>query len=239
MIAHRKALRLYEVNSHTPAGFAPAATPPNLQLLILRLWMPRNKMIQFEIRALFTSTTIRVYQAFSDHIADFALEHGAFGGPFKMTRMSWIKPSFLWMMHRSGWGQKPGQERILGIDISRDGFEWALAHSTLSHYDPLVHSSKEDWRLTIENFPVRIQWDPERSITSQKQNNRSIQIGLSGKALELYVENWVQSIQEVTGLAHEIRTKVLRGKMQEAQILLPIERPYPLSKSLRQTIGAN
>ncbi|WP_422570328.1 DUF4291 family protein, partial [Erwinia billingiae] len=28
--------------------------------------------------------------------------------------MTWIKPSFLWMMYRSGWGMKdPGQKRIL------------------------------------------------------------------------------------------------------------------------------
>ncbi|MGW1086997.1 DUF4291 family protein [Streptomyces sp. NPDC002596] len=25
--------------------------------------------------------------------------------------MTWIKPSFLWLMHRSNWAQKSGQER--------------------------------------------------------------------------------------------------------------------------------
>jgi len=40
--------------------------------------------------------------------------------------MTWIKPSFLWMMYRSGWATKPGQEHILATQITRDGFEWAL-----------------------------------------------------------------------------------------------------------------
>jgi hypothetical protein len=38
--------------------------------------------------------------------------------------MTWIKPSFLWMMYRCGWATKPGQERVLAIQITREGFEW-------------------------------------------------------------------------------------------------------------------
>jgi hypothetical protein len=45
--------------------------------------------------------------------------------------MTWIKPSFTWMMHRSGWGAKERQERILAIEFLRSGFEWALAHACL------------------------------------------------------------------------------------------------------------
>jgi hypothetical protein len=39
------------------------------------------------------------------------------------------QPSFLWMMYRSGWATKPGQERVLATAITRDGLEWALAHA--------------------------------------------------------------------------------------------------------------
>src|SRR5450830_1440408 len=79
-----------------------------------------------QIRAVYDATTIRVYQAYSDVIADAALTQGTFiSPPFKMERMTWIKPSFLWMMYRAGWGLKDaGQSRILAIDISREGFEW-------------------------------------------------------------------------------------------------------------------
>lgn len=80
-----------------------------------------------QIRALYDATTITVYQAYSPAIADAALRAGAFVPPFKEARMTWIKPSFLWMMYRSGWGTKPGQERTLAVRITREGFEAALA----------------------------------------------------------------------------------------------------------------
>ncbi|MFM7200125.1 MAG: DUF4291 family protein, partial [Myxococcota bacterium] len=60
-----------------------------------------------QIRAVYDDKTIRVYQAYSDAIADSALKHQTFvAPPFKMERMTWIKPSFLWMMYRAGWGYK-------------------------------------------------------------------------------------------------------------------------------------
>ena len=64
--------------------------------------------------------TIVVYQAYKKTIADFAVQHQKFGGPdFSFNRMSWIKPNFLWMMYRSSWSAKEGQERILAIWIKQ------------------------------------------------------------------------------------------------------------------------
>ena len=57
--------------------------------------------------------------------------------------MTWIKPSFNWMMYRSGYATKPGQEVVLAIDIARDGFEWALKNAVLSNFVPSVHGSHE------------------------------------------------------------------------------------------------
>lgn len=77
-----------------------------------------------QIRACYTDQTIIVYQAYSPEIAEPALSAGRFVPPFKRDRMTWIKPSFLWMMYRCGWATKPGQERLLAIEMTRDGFEW-------------------------------------------------------------------------------------------------------------------
>lgn len=56
-----------------------------------------------QIRAVYNDQTIRVYQAYSDAIANTALLNQTFvSPPFKMERMTWIKPSFLWMMYRAG-----------------------------------------------------------------------------------------------------------------------------------------
>jgi hypothetical protein len=35
--------------------------------------------------------------------------------------MTWIKPSFLWMMYRCGWGAKEGQESVLVVEITCTG----------------------------------------------------------------------------------------------------------------------
>src|SRR5262245_21552067 len=76
-----------------------------------------------QIRADFDRDTIVVYQAYSPAIADAALEAQRFVPPFSLHRMTWIKPSFLWLMHRSHWGQKRGQERVLAVRIKRAGWE--------------------------------------------------------------------------------------------------------------------
>ena len=79
----------------------------------------------YEIRATYDTKTITVYQAYNDAIADAALAAQIFVSPFSFHRMTWIKPSCLWLMERSNWGQKPGQERILAVNISRAGWDEA------------------------------------------------------------------------------------------------------------------
>jgi hypothetical protein len=78
------------------------------------------------VRALYDESSITVYQAYPKEIAQRAVKAGTFVAPFKSDRMTWIKPSFLWMMYRSGWATKPNQEHVLSIEIARAGFEWAF-----------------------------------------------------------------------------------------------------------------
>lgn len=179
-----------------------------------------------QIRAVYDSKTIRVYQAYSDVIADSALKHQAFvAPPFKMDRMTWIKPSFLWMMYRAGWGYKDeGQKRILAIDITREGFEWALAHSCPSHPDPGM--SHHEWEQLKSRSPVRIQWDPERDLLLQPLEHRAIQIGLSKEAVQRYTGEWIQRITDATSLAHEIHSLVAEGRIDEAKSAIPKEMAY-------------
>lgn len=191
-----------------------------------------------QIRALFDDETIAVYQAYAPEIAEPALVAGTFVPPFGLNRMTWIKPSFLWMAYRSGWATKPGQTRVLRIHLKRAGFEWALAHSTLSHYDPAHHESEESWRATIASSPVRIQWDPEQTLNLQPQPKvRSIQIGLSPEAVHHYVHDWITSIDDVTPAMHDIHD-LAQTDPAAAHAALPAERPYPLPLDLATHIGA-
>jgi hypothetical protein len=53
------------------------------------------------ILAQFDEETILVFQAYRPSIGRFTVENGFSGGDFRYSRMSWIKPNFLWMMYRS------------------------------------------------------------------------------------------------------------------------------------------
>jgi hypothetical protein len=191
-----------------------------------------------QVRAVFDETTITVYQAFNAEIAEAALAAGSFVPPFKRERMTWIKPSFLWMMYRSGWATKPGQDRILAVAIRRSGFQWALEHSCLSHFDPRLYSSWMEWRHRCETVPVRVQWDPERDVKQQALPYRSLQVGLRGEAVDRYIIEWIAQIRDITTLANDVKSALDTGGEVAARQLLPDERPYPLSSTLANRIGA-
>jgi hypothetical protein len=178
------------------------------------------------INAAYDERLITVYQAYNPEIAEAALAAGGFVPPFSRTRMTWIKPSFLWMMHRSGWATAPGQERVLAIRIRRDGFDWAMRNSCLSSYDAGVHASHDEWRRRLATTSVRVQWDPDRDLRMRTLPQRAVQIGLKGEALRRYVDEWTTDITDVTELAHEIRDLVRAGHTERAEALRPKERAY-------------
>jgi hypothetical protein len=190
-----------------------------------------------QIRARFDADTITVYQAYDPAIAEPALAAQTFVDPFKRDRMTWIKPSFLWMMYRCGWATKPGQTRVLAINLARNGFEWALAHSAQSH--PADGEDPDAWRARLAAAPVRIQWDPERSLRLERLEHRSIQIGLSGEAVDRYAGEWITAISDVTGLARTIAADVEAGRLEDAERRLPAERPYPLPEEIAKTVRAS
>jgi Domain of unknown function (DUF4291) len=192
-----------------------------------------------QVRAVFDESTIVVYQAYPPEIAEPALAAGTFVPPFGMSRMTWIKPSFLWMAYRSGWASKPGQTSVLRIRIKRSGFEWALANSCLSHFDRKQHTSEAAWSAQVRKTPVRVQWDPEQTIHMQPQQKiRSLQIGLSGEAVELYVNDWITSIEDATTEMRHVRD-VVKTDPRAATDLLPAEIPYPLPNDVAQHIAAS
>jgi Domain of unknown function (DUF4291) len=191
-----------------------------------------------QVRAVYTDTTITVYQAYAPGIAVPAVAHGHFVPPFQRDRMTWIKPSFLWMMYRSGWATKPGQERVLAVEITRTGFRWALDHACLSQFDPQLHVDHDQWRQELATSPVRVQWDPERSLTLQALPYRSLQVGLRGPAVHRYVDDWTVGISDVTVTAHAIRDLLRADDRAGAAALLPAERPYPLPERVAGPIGA-
>jgi hypothetical protein len=168
-----------------------------------------------EIRADYDDRHLTVYQAYSPVVAGPALTAGRFVPPFKVGRMTWIKPSFLWMMYRSGWGTKPDQECVLAVRITRSGFDSAVREAVPS--DEGI-GRKPD---------VRVQWDPERDLHLNQLPYRSLQLGLAGDASRRYVDEWIVGLTDVTALAHQVRDLARAGDLDGARALLPVERPYP------------
>ncbi|MBT2528122.1 DUF4291 domain-containing protein [Streptomyces sp. ISL-99] len=190
-----------------------------------------------EIRALHTETTITVYQAYAPAIGVPAAREGRFPATWKRERMTWIKPSFLWMMYRCGWGTKQDQETVLAIEITRAGFDWALRNACLSHYAPGVHADQAAWKRELRQAPARVQWDPERDIHLNPLPYRSLQLGLAGEAAGRYADEWTVSITDVTPLAHEVHALVRAGDPDAAARLLPQERVYPAVAELLAPLG--
>ncbi|MFE6662812.1 DUF4291 domain-containing protein [Streptomyces sp. NPDC057697] len=182
---------------------------------------------RYEIRAQHTGTTVTVYQAYAPAIGLPAARDGRFPDIWKRDRMTWIKPSFLWMMYRCGWAVKEGQETVLAVEITREGFDWALGNAELSHYVRGVHPDRATWQRNLRSAPARVQWDPERDLRLERLPYRSLQLGLSGEAARRYADEWTVSIRDVTPLARQVHERVRAGRLDEAAALLPRESPYP------------
>ncbi|HEU5229451.1 MAG TPA: DUF4291 family protein, partial [Ktedonobacteraceae bacterium] len=120
------------------------------------------------ILAQYDDDSIIVYQAYRPAIGHFAARHGYFGGEFSFSRMSWVKSNFLWMMYRSGWGRKEGQEVTLAVRLKRVAFDRLLAEAVHSHYVAEAYTNEEAWKLAVEQSSVRLQWDPDHDPTGAK-----------------------------------------------------------------------
>lgn len=194
-------------------------------------------MKQYEIRADYDCNTIVVYQAYRNEIGKPATKNKKFTPPFSFNRMTWIKPSFLWMMERCGYGQKAGQECILAIKIKRSAWEYALSQAVLSHPQEGVYTSGEEWREMMDNATVNVQWDPERNIRGDKLNYRSIQVGISRHLIEEYNNDWIVDIEDYTPLVHKIYQLKMDGRHDKAKELLPKEKVYPISDEIMKRLG--
>ncbi|MGH7454484.1 MAG: DUF4291 domain-containing protein, partial [bacterium] len=188
-----------------------------------------------EIRAAFDEKGIFVYQAFKPGLAEEALKKGSFGEEFKLSRMTWIKPSFGWMLHRSYYATKHDQERILKIKLKHEGFLAFLSKAIPAMFDPNLFKSTEEWRAALRHSEVRYQWDPDRDPRLRLLNHRALQIGIRGSMVREYISNWIIKIEDATELAHAIKAAVEQGI--EKMPLIPEEYLYEVSREIQWKLG--
>ena len=157
------------------------------------------------ILAQFDEESVVVYQAYRPAIGHFAARHGYFGGGFGLGRMSWIKPNFLWMMYRSGWGTKEGQEVALAVRLRRDAFDEILHLAVHSSFVPEVYETQEAWQRAVAGSDVRLQWDPDHGPSGNPVERRAIQLGLRGDVIARYAREWLLDIQDISEFVAEQR----------------------------------
>lgn len=145
--------------------------------------------IQF-INAEWDEEGIYVYQAFNSGIADYAIKNQKFGGPlWGPSRMTWIKPSFAWVLYRSGYGRKINQNRILKIKLSHPIFAKILAEcslaNTIKNSDSAENSTKNSTKSSTKSSTKNLKQDSTKNSTDNSTQNSinlpKTDIGSSGR----------------------------------------------------------
>ncbi len=177
-----------------------------------------------EIYAYYNREHIRVYQAYNKQIAEQAVSLQTFGNNFSLNRMTWIKPSFLWLMYRSNWGTKKNQEYILALDIYREAFDSLLERAVLT--SPEEHNS-DSWEKDFKETTVYCQWDNDRSISGKALNRYAIQIGIKSDILKDFINSGIYKITDLTPSVKKWNEQRKSGKTDLKNF--PAEKIYPVN----------
>ena len=179
------------------------------------------------ILAQFEDDSVVVYQAYNPAIGRFAARNGYFGGGFGMGRMCWIKPNFLWMMYRSGWGTKENQEVTLTVRLRRDAFDEILRGAVHSSFEPESYSSQDQWKREVANSDVQLQWDADHGPSGNPIERRAIQLGLRGDVLARYSKEWLLRVEDISEFVAEQRAN---AEAPLDRLITPREDVYPVAK---------
>lgn len=196
-------------------------------LLLTELYSEQVKVWPKEgrhILAHYDEDTVFVYQAYSKSIGLDAAKHGTFGGHFSYSRMSWIKPNFLWMMYRSGWGSKENQEVTLALRLRRAFFDSLLVQAVPSSWDCDQFATEEEWSRAVNRSFVRLQWDPDHHPSGAKLERRAIQLGLRGEVLEAFGRHELVEVLDVSEFVAEQWARLSSGGV--SGLVTPRERVY-------------
>ncbi|MDE6052720.1 MAG: DUF4291 domain-containing protein [Lachnospiraceae bacterium] len=178
-----------------------------------------------EVFARYDKQCIRVYQAYNAAIAKEAVALQTFGKNFNLDRMTWIKPSFLWLMYRSNWGTKKDQECILALDIYRSEFDTLLEKAVLTSPDSASYTG-EQWERVFRETTVYCQWDPDRNMNGNAIDRAAIQIGIKGNSVRELLDKGICRIEDLTPLVRKWNMERKNGRLGAKE--LPSEKRYPV-----------
>lgn len=188
------------------------------------------------IMAQYDDKKIIVYQSYRKQIGEFAVRNQYFGGSFSLERMTWIKPNFLWMMYRNGWGSKDGQEYVLAIHLKMEAFKKYLENAVYSSYNQNLGISEYEWKNQVKESSVRLQWDPDHDPFGNKLDRRAIQIGLRNNFIHSFAKDDIILIEDISDFVKEQYQFVLNNALEN--LMIPEEKPllfedHDLNKKLK------
>jgi len=198
----------------------------------LEVWPQKGHYIM----AQFDDEKIVVYQSYRKEIGQFAVENQYFGGAFSLERMTWIKPNFLWMMYRNGWGTKDNQECTLAIHLKLEAFKRYLENAVYSSYNDEMEISREEWQNQVKESSVRLQWDPDHDPFGKKLERRAIQIGLRNGFVKSFAKEDILLIEDISEFVKKQHQFVVNDDLEN--LIIPEEKPLlfddeNLNKKLR------
>lgn len=194
--------------------------------------------MQKQIYAAYDDEGLYIYQAFKPKTVANAVAKGTFGAGFNTNRLTWIKPSFAWVLQRTQYATKHRMNAIARIKLSHEGWLHVLEQAVPTQFDPNRYENEEEWQQALETAIVIHQWDPERNLTGQKLDRAAIQIGMRSEVLSLkYINEWILGIEDVTDLAHEIGAVARDTNPTLPEV--PEERIYPISENLQLLLGCS
>ncbi|MEO1451778.1 MAG: DUF4291 family protein [Bacteroidota bacterium] len=190
-----------------------------------------NKLIYAD----YDETGVYMYQAFKPAIVAVAVEKGTFGKGFGLDRITWIKPSFCWVLRRSKYGTKNRMQAIARIKISHEAFLEILSQSIETHWNETIYPQETHWENALKHSDVIHQWDPERDIEGKRLDRQAIQIGIRGEVIRTYVSDYILGVEDLSPLVQSIREIKKKGGHTFPEI--PTEKEYPLPEKLFEKLG--
>ncbi len=143
--------------------------------------------------------------------------------------MTWIKPSFLWLMHRSNWGQKSGQERVLcnAGQASRVGEGAVPGRADLVQCRGVFANCPTSGPSSLRRRRSTCSGTRSRTLRGAGLPYYSIQVRLSRHVIREYVDEWVAEIEDYTPRVRKIYDLVQSGQADKAKRQLPPEPRVP------------
>jgi hypothetical protein len=183
------------------------------------------------VLATFGDDTVVVWQAHGHAVADWALEHGRFGGEgWKLDRVTRMRTSLPSLLERCEWGQRPGRERVLAVHLTRAGFDAMLHQAVHAEYEPAVYPTRRSWHLATRYALVSVAWFPDLDARGRGLQRQTMRIGLRGLALRTWSEQWVVGVEDWTDTVRGWRAT------PSADTPVPVVRTYPVDDATRRRL---